>query len=52
MQDEIASHLTTVRVLKNRFSGETGKTCTLLYDKETGRLQESNVFLDQDKTSF
>lgn len=52
MQDEIASNLTTVRVLKNRFSGETGKTCTLLYDKETGRLQESNVFLDQDKTSF
>jgi twinkle protein len=38
--DPILSNLTTVRVLKNRFSGEIGKACQLLYDRETGRLQE------------
>lgn len=31
---------TTVRVLKNRFSGETGVNCTLSYDRDTGRLTE------------
>ena len=34
---------TTVRVLKNRFSGETGIACTLAYDKETGNLSESHL---------
>lgn len=29
---------TTVRVLKNRFSGDTGEACKLYYSKETGRL--------------
>jgi twinkle protein len=38
--DPILSNLTTVRVLKNRFSGEIGKACQLLYDRETGRLTE------------
>ena len=40
-QDELMSNVTTVRVLKNRFSGETGITCMLEYDKNTGRLTES-----------
>lgn len=31
---------TTVRVLKNRFSGDVGIASRLLYDKATGRLQE------------
>ena len=31
---------TTVRVLKNRFSGETGVACKLNYDPTTGRLTE------------
>ena len=31
---------THVRILKNRFSGETGPTCSLLYDPNTGRLNE------------
>lgn len=34
---------TTVRVLKNRFSGETGVACTLTYDNETGNLSESHL---------
>jgi len=31
---------TCVRVLKNRYTGETGPACWLLYDKETGCLDE------------
>ncbi len=31
---------TTVRILKNRFSGITGEACKLLYDETTGRLTE------------
>ncbi len=33
-------NITSVRVLKNRFSGETGIACHLAYDKDTGRLSE------------
>lgn len=35
-------NLTTVRVLKNRFSGETGVACHCLYTPETGRMTETN----------
>ena len=31
---------TTVRVLKNRFTGETGPCCYLHYDRHTGRMTE------------
>lgn len=34
-------NLTTIRVLKNRFSGDTGEAGYLRYDKETGRLTET-----------
>jgi twinkle protein len=37
---------TTVRVLKNRFSGDTGIACELQYDKESGRLTESPFGID------
>jgi twinkle protein len=43
-QDEKKANLTLVRVLKNRFSGETGVACYLKYDPETGRLSESNPY--------
>ena len=32
-----------VNILKNRFSGETGKACSLSYDLETGCLTEVNA---------
>jgi twinkle protein len=32
--------LVTVRVLKNRLSGETGVACHLRYNRDTGRLKE------------
>jgi twinkle protein len=35
-------NVTTLRVLKNRFSGETGIAGYLLYDRETGRLIETD----------
>ena len=39
-QDEQTKNITTVRILKDRFSGESGIACHLLFDKETGRLAE------------
>jgi len=53
-QDKENKNRTTLRVLKNRFSGETGVACHLLYDKETGRLSEDTNPLceeDEDGTS-
>ena len=40
-QDEENPDLTTVRVLKNRWTGETGVANTLFYSRETGRMQET-----------
>jgi twinkle protein len=38
-EDEIERNTTKVRVIKNRFTGETGVADSLLYSKHTGRLQ-------------
>ena len=39
-QDAETSNQTTVRVLKNRWSGDTGVAGHLVYSKETGRMSE------------
>jgi twinkle protein len=39
-EDAIVRNTTNVRVLKNRFSGETGWCTSLYFDKATGRLSE------------
>ena len=39
-ENEDVRNTTTVRVLKNRYTGETGPACWLQYEKQTGRLQE------------
>jgi twinkle protein len=39
-EDPIERHTTQVRVLKNRFSGMTGPACSLLYNKQSGRMME------------
>lgn len=44
------SHLTTVRVLKNRYSGETGETSRLRYNIDTGRMFE--VLDEEEGESF
>ena len=41
-QSEKENNVLTCRVLKNRFSGDTGIATTLLYNKDTGRLSEGN----------
>ena len=41
-QHATESNMMTVRVLKNRFSGETGVASTLIYNKDTGRLSEGD----------
>jgi twinkle protein len=38
--DEKDRNTTTLRVIKNRFCGLTGKAGQLIYDKDTGRLKE------------
>lgn len=38
--DPVERNTTLVRVLKNRFTGETGPACYLHYDRTTGRLRE------------
>jgi len=51
-QDKENKNRTTLRVLKNRFSGETGVACNLLYDKETGRITEdSNPLFEEAEAS-
>lgn len=46
-------NVTTLRVLKNRFSGETGLAGYLMYDRTTGRLSEtSGDFSDETQQEF
>lgn len=40
-QDEATKNITTLRILKNRFTGETGEAGWLIYDQDTGRLRET-----------
>ena len=40
--------VTTVRVLKNRWSGETGIACQLKYDRDTGRMTEQALMEFED----
>ena len=42
------SNDTTVRVLKNRFSGETGVACAIRYFPLTGRLHECEEAFDEE----
>jgi twinkle protein len=48
-QQSVNPNLTTLRVLKNRFSGDTGEAGYLLYDKETGRLVETTMDFDTEQ---
>jgi twinkle protein len=38
--DPIVSNTTTIRILKNRYTGDTGVATYLFYDKNTGRMTE------------
>ena len=44
-EDPTEANTTTIRILKNRYTGETGIATYLFYDKESGRMSEiSNPF--------
>ena len=45
-EDPIERNTTHVRVLKNRYAGITGPACHLLYNKETGRMFQTEVEQD------
>lgn len=46
--DQNAANTTTVRVLKNRYAGETGVACYLYFNRDTGRLAEVENLGDSD----
>ena len=46
------ANVTTLRVLKNRFSGETGVACHAKYNPLTGRMQECNPDFDEVENEF
>ena len=48
-EDPTLANTTTVRVLKNRYAGETGVATYLLYNKDSGRLTEVENPLESDK---
>lgn len=50
-QDKDKPNVSQVRVLKNRWSGETGLSCSLEYNTETGRMNEVQ-FPDEDEVEF
>ena len=48
-EDEFESNTTTIRILKNRYTGDTGVSCYLHYNKETGRMVEvENPFMENE----
>ena len=46
--DEVESNTTVIRILKNRYTGDTGIASYLFYDKETGRLNQIDNPFDAD----
>jgi len=52
-KDPVQANTTTVRVLKNRYAGETGIATYLLYDKDTGRMAEiDDPFKEEDNSDI
>ena len=46
------SNRTTIRVLKNRFSGETGIACQVEFNSSTGRLTECSQIIEQEEETM
>jgi len=51
-QDKDNPHISQVRVLKNRWSGETGLCCSLEYNTETGRMTEAHFQDEEEAIEF
>ena len=43
------ANTTHVRVLKSRYTGDTGLACSLIYDSRTGRLKYSDLKVDANE---
>ena len=51
-EDEVLANTTTIRILKNRYTGDTGIATHLFYDRETGRMIEiSNPYEVDDNNT-
>jgi len=50
-EDDVLANTTTIRVLKNRYTGDTGIATHLFYDKDTGRMKEISNPYDVEDTS-
>ena len=50
--DPILANTTVVRILKNRYTGDTGVATNLLYDNKTGRMKEKDPLLDETINEF
>ena len=50
-QSDSQRNATTVRVLKNRYSGEVGEACQLNYDLNTCKFNETEADPEFDPTS-
>jgi twinkle protein len=47
--DDTEANTTTIRILKNRYTGETGVACHLFYNKKTGRMSQiDNPFMENE----
>jgi len=44
-EDEVLANTTTIRILKNRYTGDTGIATHLFYDRETGRMKEISILM-------
>ena len=51
-QDKSNANISQVRVLKNRWSGDTGLCCSLEYMPETGRMTETYFSDEEDDIEF
>ena len=51
-EDMKVRNTTCVRVLKNRYTGETGPACYLYYDRETGRMTETSKPIEDEPDEF
>ena len=48
--DPVEANTTTLRILKNRYTGETGMSSRLHYNKESGRMTEiNNPFMENEE---
>jgi twinkle protein len=48
-EDETEANTTTIRILKNRYTGDTGVAAHLYYDKDTGRMTSIDNPFDTER---